>query len=289
MKNKKGQKKGTSRKFMIIRIIALILIIYFAVLICISKYGLTATGYKLNSEKIQEKFRIVQLTDLHNMEFGSGNHRLIEKIDELQPDLITMVGDMLNRDDESLEVVTDLISQLSENYKVFFSLGNHETDYEENFDTDLKEPLEKAGAVVLDNEYQEIEINGEIIYIGGISSYGLIEPSGDGSEYRFLKEFEQLDGFKLLMCHIPAGMLLWRGLEIWNVDLVLSGHEHGGQIILPGIGPLYSQDEGFFPTYTCGQYEMSGHTLILSRGLGNSSRFVPRINNVPEIVYIDVY
>ena len=49
------------------------------------------------------------------------------------------------------------------------------------------------------------------MYIGGISSYGLIEPSGDGSEYRFMKEFEQLDGFKLLMCHIPAGMLLWKG------------------------------------------------------------------------------
>ena len=181
------------------------------------------------------------------------------------------------------------LQQLAEKYKVFFSLGNHETDYEKNFSTDLKRPLEEAGAVVLDNEYQEIEINGNKMYIGGISSYGLIEPSGDGSEYRFMKEFEQLDGFKLLMCHIPAGMLLWKGLETWNVDLVLSGHEHGGQIILPVIGPLFSQDEGFFPTYTSGQYEIAGHTLILSRGLGNSNRFVPRFNNIPEIVYTDVY
>lgn len=283
-----GNKKE-KKFFQITWIVLLILIILIVVMTVISKYGLTVTGYELDSKKIQEKFKIVQLTDLHNMEFGDKNRRLINKIDKLQPNLVCMVGDMLNRDDESLTVVTDLIKQLAEKYKVFFSLGNHETDYEKNFSTDLKRPLEEAGAVVLDNEYQEIEINGNKMYIGGISSYGLIEPSGDGSEYRFMKEFEQLDGFKLLMCHIPAGMLLWKGLETWNVDLVLSGHEHGGQIILPVIGPLFSQDEGFFPTYTSGQYEIAGHTLILSRGLGNSNRFVPRFNNIPEIVYTDVY
>ena len=283
-----GNKKE-KKFFQITWIVLLILIILIVVMTVISKYGLTVTGYELDSKKIQEKFKIVQLTDLHNMEFGDKNRRLINKINKLQPNLVCMVGDMLNRDNESLTVVTDLIKQLAEKYKVFFSLGNHETDYEKNFSTDLKRPLEEAGAVVLDNEYQEIEINGNKMYIGGISSYGLIEPSGDGSEYRFMKEFEQLDGFKLLMCHIPAGMLLWKGLETWNVDLVLSGHEHGGQIILPVIGPLFSQDEGFFPTYTSGQYEIAGHTLILSRGLGNSNRFVPRFNNIPEIVYTDVY
>ncbi len=283
-----GNKKE-KKFFQITWIVLLILIILIVVMTVISKYGLTVTGYELDSKKIQEKFKIVQLTDLHNMEFGDKNRRLINKINKLQPNLVCMAGDMLNRDDESLTVVTDLIKQLAEKYKVFFSLGNHETDYEKNFSTDLKRPLEEAGAVVLDNEYQEIEINGNKMYIGGISSYGLIEPSGDGSEYRFMKEFEQLDGFKLLMCHIPAGMLLWKGLETWNVDLVLSGHEHGGQIILPVIGPLFSQDEGFFPTYTSGQYEIAGHTLILSRGLGNSNRFVPRFNNIPEIVYTDVY
>ena len=283
-----GNKKE-KKFFQITWIVLLILIILIVVMTVISKYGLTVTGYELDSKKIQEKFKIVQLTDLHNMEFGDKNRRLINKINKLQPNLVCMVGDMLNRDDESLTVVTDLIKQLAEKYKVFFSLGNHETDYEKNFSTDLKRPLEEAGAVVLDNEYQEIEINGNKMYIGGISSYGLIEPSGDGSEYRFMKEFEQLDGFKLLMCHIPAGMLLWKGLETWNVDLVLSGHEHGGQIILPVIGPLFSQDEGFFPTYTSGQYEIADHTLILSRGLGNSNRFVPRFNNIPEIVYTDVY
>lgn len=284
-----GKKKSGKRIFLILGCIFLVLIIYIGVQIIISKYCLNINEYNLDSEKIQEEIMIVQLTDLHNMEFGENNSRLIEKIDSLEPDVICMVGDMLNRDDKSLTVVTDLIRQLSEKYKVFFSLGNHETDYEENFDTDLRAPLEEAGAVVLDNEYQEIEIKGEKIYIGGISSYGLIEPVDDGSEYQFMKEFEQIEGFKMLLCHIPAGMLLWRGLEIWNIDLVLSGHEHGGQVILPGIGPLYSQDEGFFPEYTAGQFEISGHTLILSRGLGSSSKFVPRYNNIPEIVSVDIY
>ena len=115
----------------------------------------------------------------------------------------------------------------------------------------------------------------------------MIEPRGDGDEYQFLKQYEESDDFKLLLCHIPAGMLLWRGLELWNVDLVLSGHEHGGQIIVPGIGGLYSQDEGFFPEYTEGIFTENGHTLILSRGLG-SGNIVPRINNTSEIVCINL-
>lgn len=278
-----------SKLFPGIKLVFLALLICIAAGLLVSTCFLTSTGYELDSDKLQQKFRIVQLTDLHNMEFGSDNKRLIERIDELQPDLICMTGDMLNRDEESLDIVTNLINRLAEKYPVYFSLGNHENDYEENFSVDLKEPLEEAGAAVLNNEYIETEINGETIYIGGISTYGLIEPAGDGKEYEFMKEYEQLEGFKLLLCHIPAGMLLWRGLEIWDMDLILSGHEHGGQIRLPGIGGVYSQDEGFWPEYTAGIFENSGHTLILSRGLGNGGKILPRFNNIPEIVYVDVY
>ncbi len=274
--------------FLTVKVVLLIAAVYIAGEIIISKYGLTVTPYEVESDKIQQSFRFVQLTDLHNMSFGKDNSRLIKKIEEQDPDFICMTGDMLNRDEQSVDVVTDLITRLSEKYPVFFSLGNHETAYEENFDTELKETLEEAGAVVLNNEYKEIDINGESIYIGGISGYGLIEPVGDGSEYEFMKQFESLEGFKLLLCHIPAGMLLWRGLEIWNMDLCLSGHEHGGQVRIPGIGGLYSQDEGFFPEYVDGQFENSGHTLILSRGLGSGGKPFPRFHNIPEIVTVDV-
>lgn len=274
--------------FLTLKAVLLIAAVYIAGEIILSKYGLTVTSYEVESDKIQEPFRIVQLTDLHNMSFGKDNSRLIKNIEEQDPDLICMAGDMLNRDEQSLEVVTGLISRLSEKYRVFFSLGNHETAYEENFGAELKDELERAGAVVLNNEYREIRINEETVYIGGISSYGLIEPAGDGSEYEFMKRFESLEGFKLLLCHMPAGMLLWRGLEIWNVDLVLSGHEHGGQVRLPGIGGLYSQDEGLFPEYVDGKFEDSGHILILSRGLGSGGKSFPRFHNIPELVTVDV-
>lgn len=168
--------------FLTLKAALLIAAVYIAGEIILSKYGLTVTSYEV---KIQEPFRIVQLTDLHNMSFGKDNSRLIKNIEEQDPDLICMAGDMLNRDEQSLEVVTGLISRLSEKYRVFFSLGNHETAYEENFGVELKDELERAGAVVLNNEYREIRLNEETVYIGGISSYGLIE---------------------------PAGMLLWRGL-----------------------------------------------------------------------------
>ncbi len=270
------------------RVLILLMIAYIMGEIIISQYGLCVTAYEVESDKIQEPFKIIQLTDLHNMSFGKDNSRLIQKIKAQDPDLICMVGDMINRNEQSLTVVSGLISRLSEEYPVIYSLGNHETAYEDNFTKELKIPLEKAGAIVLNNEYVEMTLNGESVYIGGIADYGLIEPVDDGSEFEFMKRFESLEGFKLLLCHIPAGMLLWRGLEIWNIDLCLSGHEHGGQIRIPGIGGLYSQDEGFFPKYVEGKYEEAGHILILSRGLGSGGKLFPRFHNIPEIVAINV-
>lgn len=86
-----------------------------------------------------------------------------------------------------------------------------------------------------------------------------------------------------IISHMPGGLLLWKSMEHWEVDLVFNGHVHGGQMWLPFVGGLYDPEEGFFPTYTKGMYECENGTMVLSAGLG-SSRGIPRVNNLPELV-----
>ena len=143
--------------------------------------------------------------------------------------------------------------------------------------------LEDAGAVVLEKEYLDTEINGQKVRIGGVYGYVLAREFGDGSEQRFMEEFQDTDRFKILMSHVPEGLLLWKSMETWDVDLVFSGHVHGGQVRLPFVGGLFDPEEGYFPTYTKGKFECGNGTMILSAGLGSSAS-VPRINNLPEIV-----
>ena len=91
--------------------------------------------------------------------------------------------------------------------------------------------------------------------------------------------------FKLFLCHYPD--VFKEAMEDYPVDLALCGHAHGGLIKLPGIGALYSNEQGFFPKLTQGCLQLDGSTVVISRGLGNSSK-VPRFNNRPELVVVDV-
>ena len=106
-------------------------------------------------------------------------------------------------------------------------------------------------------------------------------------EQTFMEELQDTDRFKILLSHVPEGLLLWKSMEQWDVDLVFSGHVHGGQVRIPFVGGLYDPEEGYFPTYTKGMFECGNGTMVLSAGLG-SSRGVPRVNNLPELVVCEV-
>ena len=250
--------------------------------IFLSQNLLSVTRYRYRNEKITTPFTVVQISDLHNHEFGKSNSRLVKKIAGEQPDAIFMTGDMLNDEEGRTDVVENLIRELKEIAPVYFSFGNHENVYEQR-DADLKQKLEDAGAIVLEKDYLDTQIGGQEVRIGGVYGYVLARDFGDGSEQRFMEEFEVTDRFKILLSHIPEGLLLWKGMERWDVDLVFSGHVHGGQVRLPFVGGLFDPEEGYFPTYTNGEFTCGYGTLILSAGLGSSGR-IPRINNLPEIV-----
>lgn len=278
-------------------------LLIFAVLVLILGYvthvsiSQCRTELEIVSHTLETDFthpiRIVQLTDLHSHSFGSDNEKLIRLILQQDPDLIVMTGDMMDDSDESPDVVCHLIRELSGHVPVWYGYGNHEREWMNTTGTDLTSILEEAGATVLTNEYRDITVNGQEIRIGGHHAYyrytGMykISPEQSKEETDFANSFEATDRFKLLLCHIPTVWLDWKNIDMFPVDLVLTGHYHGGQIRLPLLGPLYAPYIGFFPEYTEGLFIGQEAACVLSRGLG-SSPGIPRINNLPEITVIDL-
>lgn len=258
-----------------------------------SKYSLICTSYRLQTDKIQEPVRILQITDLHNSMFGEKNEEFIDLAVKQSSDLILITGDLLNSSESRTDISTDLISDLCSIAPVYISLGNHDMEYKQNYGIDIVQLYEDAGAIVLDRQYQDIIVNGQKIRLGGIYGYCLPEKyletnEADPEECTFLLDFQNTDLYTVLMCHMPVCWLINDGLDEWDVDCVFSGHIHGGQVRLPFIGGLYAPDQGFFPGRVVGLYKSNDETkaLVLSRGLGNTEK-VPRFNNRPEIVVVD--
>lgn len=258
-----------------------------------STYTLTTTHYTIQSPQITAPFRIVQLTDLHNSEFGPDNSKLVSTVEVQQPDLILITGDLLNSSEETTDTAVTLIRQLTELAPVYISYGNHEKEYEASYKADLTTLFESAGAKMLEYAYEDIEINNQPLRIGGI--YGYCTPAAylktkeaSPQECAYLTDFQNTDRYTILLCHMPFSWIANNAVEEWNINCVFTGHIHGGQIRFPFIGGLYAPDQGWFPGKVAGLYPSGDgeKVMVLSRGLGNTEK-IPRFNNVPEIVVVD--
>ena len=257
----------------------------------ISKYSLCITEYSLESNKMSQPVRIVQLTDLHNSEFGKNNSTLVKSVSECDPDLILITGDSLVDSDDNTSIATNLIENLSQIADVYVSVGNHEIDFAKHTGLDIMSLYTAAGAIVLDEAYTDIEVNGQELRIGGVYGYCLPQRYEKEQGFRqeqadFLSDFQNTNRYKVLMSHLPFAWWNYGFGNEWNVDLVLCGHTHGGQIIIPFVGGLYDAETGWFPGGVSG-YKHDGADIIVSRGLGNTES-IPRFNNIPEIVEIDI-
>lgn len=269
-------------------IVILIGVFLFAVDLILSQKYISVTRYRYQNPEIKHSFKIVDLTDLHNFQYGDENCRLINKVKNESPDVIFLTGDMLNADEERTDILMNLIQQLVNIAPVYASLGNHEIEYMQlSGNRNLIAQMEEAGATVLDKKYIDIEIKNQKVRLGGIYGYVLSSDDKEDPEHTFMEKFQDTDRFKILLSHMPEGLLLWKSMEYWDVDLVFSGHVHGGQMRIPFVGGLYDPEEGFFPTYTKGMYECGNGTMVLSAGLG-SSRGIPRVNNLPELVVCEI-
>lgn len=275
----------------------LVIILFILILAClasiwISYNWLTVSHFTVQSSKISEPFRIVLVSDLHEHQFGRGNEKLAEKIREQSPDLIIIDGDMINDDSENADTAVELVRALKEAAPVYYSFGNHEYSYMEAGHEDLTEELEAAGAVVLNYQSIDIDVKGNPVRLGGLYEYGF--ETGMQSEEEneraipYLEEYADTDRYLIMCAHRPESFYPWDMADQWGIDLVLSGHLHGGQVIIPGVGGLYNSLDGFFPKFDYGQYKLGDSDMVITRGLGSNPKMLPRFNNPPEIAVVEV-
>lgn len=281
------------KKVIKVLLIALVILFMLCLIdILISYNWLTVTNFTVTSDKITSPFRMVLISDLHDHSFGSGNEKLLEKIQDQSPDLIIVDGDMINGDSENDDVAVELVRSLVKIAPIYYSLGNHEYYYMEDGNDDLQDDLEEAGAVVLNYQIVDIEVNGNAIRLGGLYEYGFDTSMQSEEENQkavsYLEEYVETDRYLVMCAHRPESFYCWDYADQWGLDLVLSGHLHGGQVIIPGVGGLYSPLEEFFPTYDYGQYKLGDSDMIITRGLGSNPKMLPRFNNPPEIAVVDV-
>lgn len=288
-----------ARRFpLILKILLLALslvVISCAVSLILSKYALKVTRLEYASDKVENSFSAVQITDLHGVTFGKDNCKLISKIKDLNPAIVFMTGDMISPNGD-MDVAEKLVAGLSTDYSVYFSIGNHEI----GFADECIKRMTEAGAKVLEKEYCDVTVNGNDVRIGGTSGFALsvdfwvatynkspfeYYESDSFSEQRFMLNYSETDRLKIMLLHHPEGPTLWSDMGWYKVDYVLSGHTHGGVVRLPFVGGLFAPEEGFFPDYEYGLFEMNGVTTYISSGLSGAES-IPRLNNRPEIVYL---
>lgn len=238
--------------------------------------------YDYKSSKISgntEKFSIVQISDLHNACFGKNNKNLVDDIESLEPDIIVITGDIVDSNHTDIGVAIDFVRQMTERYPVYYVTGNHEYWLDEEQRRELFTGMKDAGAVILNNEKITIDLGTDSITLIGLDDNSLRDATLNS-----IMETCDKNEVMVVLAHEPQYLDKYCDA---GADLVLTGHAHGGQMILPFIGPLIAPDQGFFPTYTAGQFQKESTTMYISRGLGNS--VIPvRLFNYPEIVCVEI-
>lgn len=278
-------KKNYKRKLVIVLAIFIFLIwfLYY------QNNSLKITEFKIQSDEIPEsfdKYRIVQLSDLHSKSFGKNQKVLIEKVKNSNPDLIVFTGDLVDQKKYNEEISLVLIEGLVQIAPVYFVTGNHEW-WSGNFSA-LEEKLTNLDVNILRNTSAEIQIGEEKITIIGIDDPSIGKESADENDVAeealktSLQGLDIEDSFNILLSHRPELFSLYTQ---YDIDLIFSGHAHGGQFRMPFLGGILAPNQGFLPEYTTGKYNEKNSTMIVNRGLGNS--IIPqRLFNRPEIVVV---
>ncbi len=279
-KGKKHRGRGCLTALIILALIAAAA----AFLIKDSRDDLEISRYEVKSQKLPESFdgfKIVQLSDLHGAEFGEDGMGLVEKVKELEPDIIALTGDFVT-DEGDLAAVEKLAARLTELCPVYFISGNHE--FGSGLAVKVRNILERAGVKYLSNEYLTKSRGEDGILLGGVEDPLAYADMLSPDELAQKMNDAAPDAFKILLGHRNYWMTEYPELP---VDLIFCGHAHGGLIRIPGVGGLIGTDRRLFPDFDAGEYNNGRYTLIVSRGLGNSVS-IPRIFNRPEIVCVEL-
>ena len=242
------------------------------------------TRYEIKAPRLSSRLKIAVASDLH----GEDGSRAIRALRNEVPDLILMPGDIfdlmpfLDRDSKKRERSMRFLEEAGRIAPCYFSVGNHEWIA----DKTLKDILQERHIILLDDDFTSIRSGKDEILLGGLTS-----PCGREGKYSrwhtqepdlaFLSRFAERPGYRILLSHHPEYYPVY--IKDLPIDLVVSGHAHGGQIRLFGKG-LFAPGQGILPKLTEGVHE---DRLVIGRGLGNGTPF-PRLFNPEELVYIEL-
>ena len=277
-----------SKKIKIILAICAVVLLPLLIWTIWGNTALQLNEYTVSSPELPaafDGFRIVQVSDLHNDDMGKPGGKVLAMLRSAQPDIIAITGDLIDSRHTDVALALEFAAEAVKIAPCYYVTGNHESRLEEEY-AQLKAGLLALGVVVLENDSVTLERDGETIRLLGIQ-----DPSFEADYWTLFPEdvmdknlaaLSQGEGFRLLLSHRPEYMDMYAR---YSIDLVLSGHAHGGQFRLPWIGGLYAPSQGLFPKYDAGLFQEGDTQMLVSRGIG-SSVFPLRFNNRPEVVLI---
>ena len=287
MENKTNKKKRT--KIITLSVIGMALVMLI-IWIAWGNKALELSSYTILSDKLPEAFNgflIAQVSDLHNAEMGKDNEKLISMLKDAAPDIIVITGDMMDSRNTKVDVALDFAEQAVKIAPCYYVTGNHEARVDEY--SDLKDGLLELGVIVLEDARAEIELSDKIITLIGVDDPSFQTDYLFGDDETIMKsKLNELtsedDGYTVLLSHRPE---LFDTYVESGVDLVFSGHAHGGQFRIPFVGGVVAPNQGVFPKYDAGIYSEGDTNMVVSRGVGNS--IIPfRVNNRPEVILIEL-
>lgn len=239
--------------------------------------------YTVVSPKLTAEVRLAVVTDFHSSDNADD---VVAMVASCAPDAVLMVGDMFDDDiaNRPTERTLSLMRQLSALYPCYYVSGNHEA-WTGEMDA-LYQQTEEAGVTVLRMSSGVLTVHGQRIALCGIPDpYEMVFSGAPDTEEQLRQALEDVDSadFTVLLAHRPELLAKYAQFPL---DLVVSGHAHGGQVRIPGVlNGLYAPNQGWFPKLAGGAYTQDGTTLIVSRGLAVRTR-LPRIFNRPEVVLV---
>lgn len=239
--------------------------------------------YTVTSPKLTAEVRLAVVTDFHSSDNADD---VVAMVASCAPDAVLMVGDMFDDDiaNRPTERTLSLMRQLSAQYPCYYVSGNHEA-WTGEMDA-LYQQTEEAGVTVLRMSSGVLTVRGQRIALCGIPDpYEMVLSGAPDTEEQLRQALEDVDSadFTVLLAHRPELLAKYAQFPL---DLVVSGHAHGGQVRIPGVlNGLYAPNQGWFPKLAGGAYTQDGTTLIVSRGLAVRTR-LPRIFNRPEVVLV---
>lgn len=277
-------------EMIIIILIAMIFVLLG--LIYISTNVIKVKKYTVNNSKLPKEFdglKIVHISDVHSKIFGKDNSGVVKRILKANPDIVIMSGDIIDKREKDIEKFVSMYKTIYEKYPTYYSIGNHERKLGWKKYKKYLKMLQSCGVHVIINGSENLTKNDKHIVINALKFRENMQPKvlTNEKEEEFISYMKSklknlnTKEFNILIAHDPENFKMYKKL---GVDLVFSGHVHGGLIRFGKIC-LLSPRRTFFPKYSYGKNTEENTTIVTSSGMGKATLPI-RLFNRPEIVIV---